>query len=181
MHICIKAIVRPKPEHTPSNAVKQLTEPAFKGNSFHQQPQNKRRTKCILIRWAYSKKGSKLNFTLIFIFNWQIWQFLACFIALQLTCCTLARSVEQSNSQNQRLSTAETETETDLSSDALENLYRYGRTLSRLRRALVELEYEEAADDMELAEINVFRPLFRYRAEIARQVKNPRQQQQQFG
>lgn len=119
----------------------------------------------------------------MFTFNWQIWQLLMCFAILQLVCCTFARSVEQTSPQSHRLST-ETETESELetpSSDALANLYRYGRTLSRLRRALVELEYEEAADDMELAEINVFRPLFRYRAEIARQVKNPRQQQQQFG
>lgn len=115
----------------------------------------------------------------MFALNWQIWQLLMCFAILQLVCCTFARSIEEISP----LST-ETETESELeppSSDALVNLYRYGRTLSRLRRALVELEYEEAVDDMELAEINVFRPLFRYRAEIARQVKNPRQQQQQFG
>lgn len=121
----------------------------------------------------------------MFALNWQIWQLLMCFAILQLVCCTFARSIEEISPQSHRLSTeTETETETELeppSSDALVNLYRYGRTLSRLRRALVELEYEEAADDMELAEINVFRPLFRYRAEIARQVKNPRQQQQQFG
>ncbi|KAH8271592.1 hypothetical protein KR018_010297, partial [Drosophila ironensis] len=65
-----------------------------------------------------------------------------------------------------------------ISSEALENLYSYGRTLSRLRRALEELAYEEAADDMELAEINVFRPLFRYRSQVIR-ARNP--QQQQFG
>lgn len=120
------------------------------------------------------------------IFNWQIRQLLLCFATLQLAGCTFARAVEQISPQSYRLSTA-TDAETELeqpqprADQALEHLYRYERTLSRLRRALVELEYEEAADDMELAEINVFRPLFRYRAEIARQVKNPRQQQQQFG
>ncbi|KAH8401823.1 hypothetical protein KR009_008075 [Drosophila setifemur] len=64
------------------------------------------------------------------------------------------------------------------SSEVLENLYSYERTLNRLRRALEELEYEEAADDMELAEINVFRPLFRYRSQVVK-AKNP--PQQQFG
>ncbi|XP_017073066.1 uncharacterized protein LOC108109157 isoform X2 [Drosophila eugracilis] len=63
------------------------------------------------------------------------------------------------------------------SSEALENLYTYERTLNRLRRALDELAYEETADDMDLAEINVFRPLFRYRSQVVK-VKNP---QQQFG
>ncbi|KAH8320991.1 hypothetical protein KR067_012931, partial [Drosophila pandora] len=63
------------------------------------------------------------------------------------------------------------------SSEALENLYVYERSLSRFRRALEELAYDEAADDMELAEINVFRPLFRYRSQVVK-AKNP---QQQFG
>ncbi|KAH8407660.1 hypothetical protein KR222_009752 [Zaprionus bogoriensis] len=108
------------------------------------------------------------------LYNRQIWQLLACLVALQVA-CVLARSVEPELSP--RLTEAERQAE---HSQALEHLYQYERTLSRLRRALVELEYEEAADDdMQLAEINVFRPLFRYRAEIARQVKNPRQQQQQ--
>ncbi|KAH8260999.1 hypothetical protein KR044_001849, partial [Drosophila immigrans] len=98
---------------------------------------------------------------------------------LVLITCLVALSVvhaypaEQISSQSQRLS-AESE------ATALRNLYKYERTLNRLRRAVEQLDYEEAADDLELAEINVFRPLFRYRAEIARQVKNP-QQQQQFG
>lgn len=84
--------------------------------------------------------------------------------------------------QIQRLS-ADTEVKNQAiaSTEALENLYSYQRTLSRLRRALEELAYEEAADDMELAEINVFRPLFRYRSQGVRQVPNPQQQQQQFG
>ncbi|KAH8290989.1 hypothetical protein KR054_007657 [Drosophila jambulina] len=82
----------------------------------------------------------------------------------------------------QRLSSdSEVKDQAITSSEALENLYSYERTLSRLRRALEELAYEEAADDLELAEINVFRPLFRYRSQVARQVRNPQQQQQQFG
>ncbi|XP_068146699.1 uncharacterized protein [Drosophila tropicalis] len=65
----------------------------------------------------------------------------------------------------------------EAASQTLSNIYRYERTLSRLRRALEELVYEdETNDDMDLAEINVFRPLFRYRAEIAKQVKNPQRQ-----
>ncbi|EDW02198.1 GH20031 [Drosophila grimshawi] len=59
-----------------------------------------------------------------------------------------------------------------------ENLYRLERTLGRLRRAVEQLEYDEPADDLELAEVHLFRPLFRYRAEVSRQVKN--QQRRQF-
>ncbi|XP_052842206.1 uncharacterized protein LOC128256129 [Drosophila gunungcola] len=80
----------------------------------------------------------------------------------------------------QRLSSAtDAENQALTSSETIENLYRYERTLSRLRRALEELAYEESADDMELAEINVFRPLFRYRSQVVK-VKNPNSQQQ-FG
>lgn len=41
----------------------------------------------------------------------------------------------------------------------------------RARRALTEVQLNEPVDvdfDMELAEVNLFRPLFRYRAEVAR-------------
>ncbi|XP_017087304.3 uncharacterized protein [Drosophila bipectinata] len=67
---------------------------------------------------------------------------------------------------------SDTDTISLRSSEALENLYVYERSLSRFRRALEELAYEEAADDMELAEINVFRPLFRYRSQRIK-AKNP--------
>ncbi|ALC42047.1 CG34203 [Drosophila busckii] len=101
-----------------------------------------------------------------------IWQLLACLVTLKVVC---AYPQAHTTQINQRLS-ADKDTETEL-----EHLLSYGRTLSRLRRALEQLEFEDQAvgDDMELAEINVFRPLFRYRAEIARQVKN--NPQQQFG
>ncbi|KAH8371679.1 hypothetical protein KR093_008434, partial [Drosophila rubida] len=104
---------------------------------------------------------------------------ITCFVALHVV---YAYPAEQISTQSQRLSAgSETDIELPLDAAVLRNLYRYERTLKRLRRAVEELEYEDAAaDDMELAEINVFRPLFRYRAEIARQVKNPKQQQQ-FG
>ncbi|EDW73916.2 uncharacterized protein Dwil_GK21660 [Drosophila willistoni] len=79
--------------------------------------------------------------------------------------------------QRQRLIQNENNNNNEAASQALSNIYRYERTLSRLRRALEELVYEdETNDDMDLAEINVFRPLFRYRAEIAKQVKNPQRQ-----
>ncbi|XP_062128154.1 uncharacterized protein LOC133840371 [Drosophila sulfurigaster albostrigata] len=109
-------------------------------------------------------------------------------ILVLITCCVAMNIVyaypaEQISSQSPRLSDeSEVEIQLPLAEAALRNLYRYERTLNRLRRAVAELDYEEAAaDDMELAEINVFRPLFRYRAEIARQVKNPQQKPQQFG
>ncbi|XP_017007876.2 uncharacterized protein [Drosophila takahashii] len=111
-------------------------------------------------------------------YNKIIFQLMACFATLELV---LGYPQERINSaeQIQRLSDAnEGENQALTSSEVLENLYRYERTLSRLRRALEELAYEEAADDMELAEINVFRPLFRYRSQVVK-VKNP--QQQQFG
>ncbi|XP_014092901.3 uncharacterized protein [Bactrocera oleae] len=47
----------------------------------------------------------------------------------------------------------------------------------RARRALSEAQLNEPVDvdfDMELAEVNVFRPLFRYRAEVARNVGQTR-------
>ncbi|XP_053965573.1 uncharacterized protein LOC128867958 [Anastrepha ludens] len=50
----------------------------------------------------------------------------------------------------------------------------------RTRRTLTPTQLNEPVDmefDMELAEVNVFRPLFRYRAEVARNVG----QRQQFG
>ncbi|BFG05749.1 uncharacterized protein DMAD_04415 [Drosophila madeirensis] len=112
--------------------------------------------------------------------NKQIFRFIACFAALNMV-CAYPRDHPTATEQIQRLS-AVTEAETQpiiATSEALDNVYRYERTLSRLRRALDELAYEdEAADDMELAEINVFRPLFRYRSQVAKQVGNP---QQQFG
>lgn len=83
--------------------------------------------------------------------------------------CAYPSSIEQ------RLTTDAVQTDAEYTK--IEQLYRLERTLSRLRRAVADLSYEEATDDMELAEINVFRPLFRYRAEVARQVKNPKQQQ----
>ncbi|XP_034479898.1 uncharacterized protein LOC117785779 [Drosophila innubila] len=114
-------------------------------------------------------------------YNKQFCVLIACFVALEIVCAYPQErhsSSKQISSQSQRLSPeTEAEIQLPLSEEALSNLYKYERTLNRLRRALGEIEYEEAADDMELAEINVFRPLFRYRAQIARQVKNP----QQFG
>uniref|UniRef100_A0A034VHL4 Uncharacterized protein n=1 Tax=Bactrocera dorsalis TaxID=27457 RepID=A0A034VHL4_BACDO len=47
----------------------------------------------------------------------------------------------------------------------------------RARRALSEAQLNEPVDvdfDMELAEVNLFRPLFRYRAEVARNVGRTR-------
>ncbi|XP_018796899.1 PREDICTED: uncharacterized protein LOC108973850 [Bactrocera latifrons] len=47
----------------------------------------------------------------------------------------------------------------------------------RGRRALSEAQLNEPVDvdfDMELAEVNLFRPLFRYRAEVARNVGRAR-------
>ncbi|XP_050324245.1 uncharacterized protein LOC126755596 [Bactrocera neohumeralis] len=47
----------------------------------------------------------------------------------------------------------------------------------RVRRALTEAQLNEPVDmdfDMELAEVNLFRPLFRYRAEVARNVGRAR-------
>ncbi|XP_011214853.2 uncharacterized protein LOC105234254 [Bactrocera dorsalis] len=47
----------------------------------------------------------------------------------------------------------------------------------RVRRALSEAQLNEPVDvdfDMELAEVNLFRPLFRYRAEVARNVGRTR-------
>ncbi|KAH8253323.1 hypothetical protein KR032_004792, partial [Drosophila birchii] len=106
-----------------------------------------------------------------------IFQLIACLATFELVL-----GYPQEREHNQRLSSdSEVKDNGITSSETLENLYSYERTLSRLRRALEELAYEEAADDMELAEINVFRPLFRYRSQVARQVPNPQQQQQQFG
>ncbi|XP_022230120.2 uncharacterized protein LOC111079303 isoform X2 [Drosophila obscura] len=108
----------------------------------------------------------------------KIFRFIACFAAFNMVCAYPQDRLTPTQ-QMQRLSAAtEAEAQPIISSEALDNLYRYERTLSRLRRALDELAYEEADDDMELAEINVFRPLFRYRSQVAKQVGNP---QQQFG
>ncbi|XP_017040902.1 uncharacterized protein LOC108087838 [Drosophila ficusphila] len=106
-------------------------------------------------------------------YNKIIFQLIACFATFELVFGYPQEQISSAE-QIQRLSAA-TEGENQ---DALETLYSYERTLSRLRRALEELAYEEAADAMELAEINVFRPLFRYRSQSVK-VKNP--QQQQFG
>ncbi|KAH8380831.1 hypothetical protein KR200_002115 [Drosophila serrata] len=107
----------------------------------------------------------------------MVFQLMACLATFQLVL-----GYPQEREHIQRLSSNnEVRDQAITSSEALDNLYSYERTLSRLRRALEELAYEEAADDMELAEINVFRPLFRYRSQVARQVPNPQQQQQQFG
>ncbi|EDV55436.1 uncharacterized protein LOC6547929 [Drosophila erecta] len=110
--------------------------------------------------------------------NRIIFHLLACFATLELV---LGYPQERTTAEQiRRISNASegyTSPEIPSTSDTLTNLYRYERTLSRLRRALEELAYEEAADDMELAEINVFRPLFRYRSQVVK-VKNP---QQQFG
>ncbi|TDG48288.1 hypothetical protein AWZ03_005243 [Drosophila navojoa] len=100
----------------------------------------------------------------------QICQIFAYLMALQLI-CAYPSSIEP----NRRI-TADT-LQTDVGYAKVEQLYRLERSLSRLRRAVADLPYEEADDDMELAEINVFRPLFRYRAEVARQVPRPTQQQ----
>ncbi|EDW56605.1 uncharacterized protein LOC6615342 [Drosophila sechellia] len=109
--------------------------------------------------------------------NKIIFQFIACFAVIELV-LGYPQDRFTSAEQIQQLSDAsEGAPEISSSSETLRNLYRYERTLSRLRRALEELAYEEAADDMELAEINVFRPLFRYRSQVVK-VKNP---QQQFG
>ncbi|KAL7735221.1 hypothetical protein ACLKA6_016133 [Drosophila palustris] len=115
-------------------------------------------------------------------YNKQILVLITCFAAIGIICAypqeRYSSRSEQISSQSQRLKPeTEAKIQLPLSEEALSNLYKYERTLNRLRRALGEIENEEAADDMELAEINVFRPLFRYRAETARQVKNP----QQFG
>ncbi|XP_037714473.1 uncharacterized protein LOC119550076 [Drosophila subpulchrella] len=110
--------------------------------------------------------------------NKIILQLLACFATLELVFGYPQERITSAE-QIQRLSDANGGDNQALkSSEILDNLYRYERTLSRFRRALEELAYEEAADDMELAEINVFRPLFRYRSQVVR-AKNP--QQQQFG
>ncbi|XP_017150389.1 uncharacterized protein LOC108160723 [Drosophila miranda] len=110
--------------------------------------------------------------------NKQIFRLIACFAALNMVYAYPQERLTTTE-QIQRLSAAtEAETKAIISSEALDNLYRYERTLTRLRRALDELAYEEAADDMELAEINVFRPLFRYRSQVAKQVGST---QQQFG
>ncbi|KAH8337037.1 hypothetical protein KR059_012395 [Drosophila kikkawai] len=106
----------------------------------------------------------------------MIFQLMACLATFELV-LGYPQERDSQAEQNQRL---EAKDQAITSSEALENLYSNVRTLSRLRRALDELAYEEAADDLELAEINVFRPLFRYRSQVARQVPNP-QQQQQFG
>ncbi|XP_039481133.1 uncharacterized protein LOC120445072 [Drosophila santomea] len=111
--------------------------------------------------------------------NKVIFQLIACFATLELA-LGYPQDRTTSAEQIQRLSDAsegDTPPEMSSTSETLRNLYRYERTLSRLRRALEELAYEEAADDMELAEINVFRPLFRYRSQVVK-VKSP---QQQFG
>ncbi|EDX08043.1 uncharacterized protein LOC6735522 [Drosophila simulans] len=111
--------------------------------------------------------------------NKIIFQFIACFAVIELV-LGYPQDRFTSAEQIQQLSDAsegDADPEISSSSETLRNLYRYERTLSRLRRALEELAYEEAADDMELAEINVFRPLFRYRSQVVK-VKNP---QQQFG
>ncbi|EDW09144.1 uncharacterized protein LOC6579313 [Drosophila mojavensis] len=100
----------------------------------------------------------------------QICQILAYLVALQLV-CAYPSSIEPI-----QRSTADT-VQTDVGYANVEQLYRLERSLSRLRRAVADLPYDEADDDMELAEINVFRPLFRYRAEVARQVPQPNQQQ----
>ncbi|XP_023037911.1 uncharacterized protein LOC6640102 [Drosophila willistoni] len=103
--------------------------------------------------------------------NKQILKLMAIVLTINLV---LAYPQEQ---QRQRLIQNENNNNNEAASQALSNIYRYERTLSRLRRALEELVYEdETNDDMDLAEINVFRPLFRYRAEIAKQVKNPQRQ-----
>uniref|UniRef100_A0A6P4FLX5 Uncharacterized protein LOC108052787 n=1 Tax=Drosophila rhopaloa TaxID=1041015 RepID=A0A6P4FLX5_DRORH len=108
-----------------------------------------------------------------------IFQLIACFATFELVLGYPQERISSAEQIQRPRSAIDRENQDVRSSEALENLYRYERTLSRLRRALDELAYEEAADDLELAEINVFRPLFRYRSQVVK-VKNPNTQQQ-FG
>ncbi|EDW61508.1 uncharacterized protein [Drosophila virilis] len=106
----------------------------------------------------------------------HIWQLVACLVTLEVA-CAYPQERHSSVEPSQRLS-AVTDVVYLNTDQKLEHLYKMERTLVRLRRAVDDLSNEyENADDMELAEINVFRPLFRYRGEVARRVKNP----QQFG
>lgn len=102
----------------------------------------------------------------------------ACLVTLEVA-CAYPQERHSSVEPSQRLSADTVADVAYLNPDQkLEHLYKFERTLNRLRRAVDDLSNEyENADDMELAEINVFRPLFRYRGEVARRVKNP----QQFG
>ncbi|XP_064542768.1 uncharacterized protein LOC135431517 [Drosophila montana] len=109
----------------------------------------------------------------------HIWQLVACLVTLEVVCAYPQERHSSVETKDQRLTA---DTVTDVAhlnpEQKLEHLYKFERTLNRLRRAVDDLSNEyENADDMELAEINVFRPLFRYRGEVARRVKNPTPQQ----
>ncbi|XP_030387839.1 uncharacterized protein LOC115634319 [Scaptodrosophila lebanonensis] len=78
-----------------------------------------------------------------------------------LTCVVIFQNCHASPREG--IQSLEPEAEMVLQRPTLENLYKSESALHRLKRALQDLSYDEPTDDMEFAEINVFRPLFSYR------------------